>query len=102
MRGRRGQFPHICISFKDQPEPGNSEAHAGNSGDGITFRQNFFQEDMDCNSSNPENIHHTQHKQQRHQRPAAANAIETVLHAELDRRPRPLLESAMRLDEGNR
>ena len=66
---------------EEDPNAPEREQRACSSTDEGPARQNFFQSDKHRQNRDPEEIHHPENEEQRHQRPAATDAKQTMLQS---------------------
>jgi len=58
----------VCLSCeKNKPTTPGDHQQAGNAAQQVTSRDHLFNQYQHCQSCNPEQVHHPQDKQQRHQ-----------------------------------
>src|ERR1700690_3311090 len=61
------------------------QCDAGHARDGLALRRHLLKENVDRKTRDPKNTYDTASKQQRHETPATAQVIETVLPSKLER-----------------
>src|SRR5271157_906819 len=88
--------------MQQQPGAAGDENAAGDTRDESAERQRLLQQNQPSQRSDPQHIHDAADKQQQHQSPAAANAVETVAKTERKRAARVGTKSAMPHDERQR
>src|SRR6478736_2731464 len=70
-------------SLPPKPQPGHHEGETGEAAAGFPEGCDFFEQDEQRESGDPPEVHDAAGKQQEHQRPAAAEAVQPVQPAEI-------------------
>src|SRR6266566_4665162 len=82
--------------------PGDNRHQARGAGDDFSGRNQLFQQYENRKSRHPEQVHHAPHEEQNQQRPAAADAVESVFGALLKSAGRIASEGTGPLQESER
>src|SRR5262245_39864260 len=72
----------IELAKKQHPRARRGTSDSGGARDPASDRSNFLQKDKQRDQRDPKHVHYPAHKQKRHQNPAAADTITSVLKAQ--------------------